>query len=247
MSVMTHTRAWFVTLLAAGLSLLAAQSGAYAAAPPPPAPAPVSAAAGPGSASVGPASDSAAPAYYEATVDCSAGRRPWSCLAECESSGRWHIATGNGYYGGLQFWQPTWEEHGGLVYAPRADLATREEQIKVAEAVLRNQGWEAWPVCSKLYRLDQPASALPAKLPARPKPPVAPKPQDGRRLHTVKPGETLSAIAQRYRVKGGWYALYQANRLMIGAHPDRLNVGTLLIIPPKSAPAPAAETPQPRR
>ncbi|MDG4866119.1 transglycosylase family protein, partial [Streptomyces sp. T-3] len=194
------------------------------------------------------ASASAGPAYYEAAVDCSAGRRPWNCLAECESSGRWHIATGNGYYGGLQFWQPTWEEHGGLAYAPRADLATREEQIKVAEAVLRNQGWEAWPVCSKLYRLDQQPSPLPVrpKPSTKPKPPVAPKPQGGR-LHTVKQGETLSTIAHRYRVRGGWYALYRVNRKMVGSHPDRLNVGTLLIIPPRSAAASTAQAPKPRR
>jgi hypothetical protein len=73
----------------------------------------------------------------------------WDELARCESSGNWHINTGNGYYGGLQFWQPTWEGFGGTAFAPRADLASREQQIVVAERVLAVQGWNAWPACSR--------------------------------------------------------------------------------------------------
>ncbi|WP_432094955.1 transglycosylase family protein [Streptomyces sp. bgisy100] len=73
----------------------------------------------------------------------------WDRLAQCESSGRWDANTGNGYYGGLQFGQQTWEAHGGRAYAPRADLATRSEQIKVAESVVRARGWSAWPGCSR--------------------------------------------------------------------------------------------------
>jgi resuscitation-promoting factor RpfA len=73
----------------------------------------------------------------------------WDELAQCESSGNWHINTGNGYYGGLQFWQPTWRGFGGLVFAHRADLATREQQILIAERVLARQGWRAWPECSR--------------------------------------------------------------------------------------------------
>ncbi|MFI2433988.1 transglycosylase family protein [Streptomyces sp. NPDC018693] len=46
-----------------------------------------------------------------------AARSPWGCVAECESGGRWHLDTGNGFYGGLQFWQPAREEYGGLAYA----------------------------------------------------------------------------------------------------------------------------------
>ena len=72
----------------------------------------------------------------------------WDALATCESSGNWAINTGNGFYGGVQFNQNTWEGHGGLRYAPRADLATREEQIAIAEVTQARQGWGAWPVCS---------------------------------------------------------------------------------------------------
>ncbi|MFF0610178.1 transglycosylase family protein [Nocardia tengchongensis] len=72
----------------------------------------------------------------------------WDALAGCESNGNWAINTGNGYYGGIQFDQGTWERQGGTRYAPRADLATREEQIAIAEVTRGRQGWGAWPACT---------------------------------------------------------------------------------------------------
>ncbi|UGT38920.1 transglycosylase family protein [Nocardia yamanashiensis] len=72
----------------------------------------------------------------------------WDALAKCESNGNWAINTGNGYYGGIQFDQSTWERQGGTRYAPRADLATREEQIAIAEVTRARQGWGAWPACT---------------------------------------------------------------------------------------------------
>lgn len=74
----------------------------------------------------------------------------WDRLAACESTSRWAAATGNGYFGGLQFDLSTWRRHGGLAYAPRADLASREAQIAIAERTLAVQGWGAWPVCSRV-------------------------------------------------------------------------------------------------
>lgn len=74
--------------------------------------------------------------------------RAWDAIASCESGNNWAINTGNGYYGGVQFDQGTWERNGGLRYAGRADLATREEQIAIAEVTRARQGWGAWPVCS---------------------------------------------------------------------------------------------------
>jgi uncharacterized protein YabE (DUF348 family) len=71
----------------------------------------------------------------------------WDAVAACESSGNWAINTGNGFYGGVQFDQNTWKRSGGLRYAPRADLATREEQIAIAEVTRARQGRGAWPVC----------------------------------------------------------------------------------------------------
>jgi resuscitation-promoting factor RpfA len=73
----------------------------------------------------------------------------WDRLAQCESSGNWAINTGNGFYGGLQFLQATWEGFGGGAFAPRADLASREQQMMVAERVRARQGWGAWPECSR--------------------------------------------------------------------------------------------------
>lgn len=72
----------------------------------------------------------------------------WDALAQCESSGNWAINTGNGFYGGLQFTQSTWEAFGGGQYAPRADLATKDQQIEIATKVLATQGPGAWPSCS---------------------------------------------------------------------------------------------------
>lgn len=72
----------------------------------------------------------------------------WDRLAECEATGNWAINTGNGFYGGVQFDQNTWDRWGGQEYAPRADLATREEQIAIATKTQAAQGWGAWPSCS---------------------------------------------------------------------------------------------------
>ncbi|NUR08923.1 MAG: transglycosylase family protein [Nocardioidaceae bacterium] len=75
--------------------------------------------------------------------------RTWNRLAQCESGGRWHINTGNGYYGGLQFSHATWIGFGGGRYARNAHRATKYQQIRIAERVKRVQGWRAWPVCSR--------------------------------------------------------------------------------------------------
>lgn len=71
----------------------------------------------------------------------------WDAVAACESGGNWSINTGNGYYGGLQFNQSTWISNGGGAYAPRADLATRDQQIAVATALYNARGSSPWPVC----------------------------------------------------------------------------------------------------
>ncbi|QHF93397.1 transglycosylase [Streptomyces sp. NHF165] len=68
----------------------------------------------------------------------------WDKVAQCESSGNWSANTGNGYYGGLQFNQSSWAAAGGTKYAPRADQATKDQQIAVAEKLLAMQGPGAW-------------------------------------------------------------------------------------------------------
>jgi len=72
----------------------------------------------------------------------------WDALARCEAGGNWSEDTGNGFFGGVQFDLGTWIRNGGLRYATRADLATREEQIAIASVTQSRQGWGAWPVCS---------------------------------------------------------------------------------------------------
>ena len=70
----------------------------------------------------------------------------WDAVAQCESGGNWAANTGNGFYGGLQFKQATWAANGG-VGTPHT--ASREEQIRVAENVVRKQGIGAWPTCGR--------------------------------------------------------------------------------------------------
>ncbi|WP_097867238.1 LysM peptidoglycan-binding domain-containing protein [Streptomyces sp. rh34] len=77
----------------------------------------------------------------------------WDRVAECESGGMWSADLGNGYYGGLQFSQETWSAYGGTAFAPRADLASRSQQISVAEKVLDDQGPKAWPSCAVISGL----------------------------------------------------------------------------------------------
>ncbi|NMH91113.1 DUF4038 domain-containing protein [Pseudonocardia bannensis] len=80
----------------------------------------------------------------------------WDRLARCESSGDWSINTGNGYYGGLQFDDATWRGYGGTEFAPRADEATREQQIAVATRVRDDRGgYGSWPACSKKLGLPR--------------------------------------------------------------------------------------------
>ncbi|MFI1758895.1 transglycosylase family protein [Streptomyces sp. NPDC020571] len=165
----------------------------------------------------------------------------WDQVAACESTDDWDINTGNGYYGGLQFTQSTWEAFGGTRYAPRADLATKAEQIAVAEKVLDAQGPGAWPVCSERAGLTQggdtpdirPAGgAVPAKQAGSVKdvqPQTTPQSRAGKaRMYTVVTGDTLSGIADSHEVRGGWQRLYEANRGAIGSDPDLILPGQRL-------------------
>lgn len=83
----------------------------------------------------------------------------WDAIAGCEAGGNWAINTGNGYYGGVQFDQGTWERNGGLRFAARADLATREEQIAVAEVTRdRQAGVPGRRAAAELVRTDHTAA-----------------------------------------------------------------------------------------
>ncbi|MFI6080111.1 peptidoglycan DD-metalloendopeptidase family protein [Streptomyces sp. NPDC051217] len=198
----------------------------------------------------------------------------WEKVAACESTNNWQINTGNGYYGGLQFSQSTWEAFGGGQYAARADLATKDQQIAIAEKVLKGQGPQAWPHCSVEAGLtrggdapdvapakarDTPgsqdnASARKAGDSAKSAPRSDPKkaasptsvPTD-REGYTVAGGDSLSGIAAAEELRGGWQRLYEENRRVIGSDPDLIFPGQKLVLH-VSAPAkdkPAAEAPAP--
>ncbi|MBT2514043.1 resuscitation-promoting factor [Arthrobacter sp. ISL-30] len=68
----------------------------------------------------------------------------WDKIAQCESSGNWSANTGNGYYGGLQFDIRTWLGSGGGSYAPNASLATKAQQIDIANRVYAQRGLQPW-------------------------------------------------------------------------------------------------------
>ncbi|MDO0931943.1 transglycosylase family protein [Streptomyces sp. DG2A-72] len=161
----------------------------------------------------------------------------WDRIAQCESGGNWHINTGNGYYGGLQFAAGTWRAYGGTAYAPTADQASREQQIAVATKVQRGQGWGAWPTCSARAGAYGSAPAAPATgsattKAAPPKAPERPPTHTNRSAsrgdYTVRQGDTLSGIAARYGTT--WQRIHAANKAVIGSDPDVIVPGQRLDI-----------------
>jgi len=89
-------------------------------------------------------SSSSTASSSDAPVSSGSSGVDWDAIANCESTNNWSINTGNGYYGGLQFDVGTWLSNGGGQYAPRADLATREQQIAVAENTYASRGLRPW-------------------------------------------------------------------------------------------------------
>ncbi|MEU2223961.1 transglycosylase family protein [Streptomyces sp. NPDC018347] len=180
----------------------------------------------------------------------------WDRIAQCESGGNWHINTGNGYYGGLQFSASTWRAYGGSAYAPTADQAGRSAQIAVATRVQQSQGWGAWPVCSARAGASGAApaaarsgSGTPAasggaatrsaperSAPTRTEPtrsapaqtPRRPSAGTGRGDYTVREGDTLSTIAARHG--STWQRVYAANKAVIGDDPDVIVPGQRLTL-----------------
>ena len=182
----------------------------------------------------------------------------WDRIARCESGGNWHINTGNGYYGGLQFSAGTWRAYGGTAYAPTADRASRSAQIAIATKVQSAQGWGAWPTCSaragaygnapgssgsgkaagsaSTGSASKPAHESARKsVPAKREPAKTPARTSGhagrgssRGDYTVREGDTLSAIAARHGTT--WRKIYAANESVIGGDPDLIVPGQRLDI-----------------
>lgn len=169
----------------------------------------------------------------------------WDRVAACESSGNWSINTGNGYYGGLQFYQPTWVGFGGQQYAPYAHQATKSQQIAIARKVLAVQGPGAWPVCSVragLTKANGGASSTASAPSTAPAPSAAPAPSSSQprqessasrststsgASYTVKAGDTVSGLAQRFGTSVS--AIVSANGLSNGGR--LIYVGDRLAIP----------------
>ncbi|RSN25328.1 transglycosylase [Streptomyces sp. WAC 05977] len=153
----------------------------------------------------------------------------WDAIAQCESSGNWSTNTGNGYYGGLQFSPSTWRAYGGT---GSAHTASREQQIAVAERVLQGQGIGAWPHCGKKGGSASPAkaksSAPKATKKVTPKKSTAPVQKQQASApapavanvansnpagdYTVVAGDTLSKIASKFNVQGGFQKLQELNK-----------------------------------
>ncbi|WP_406263574.1 LysM peptidoglycan-binding domain-containing protein [Actinacidiphila glaucinigra] len=170
----------------------------------------------------------------------------WDRIAGCESGGNWHINTGNGYYGGLQFSAGTWRAYGGTAYAATADRASREQQIAVATKVQRAQGWGAWPTCSAragAYGSAPGRGTAPAAPKAKRHTAPAPAKQsrgtgghadrgesrpEGHGNYSVRGGDTLSGIAAAHGTT--WKKLYAVNRSVIGADPNLILPGQRLTV-----------------
>jgi resuscitation-promoting factor RpfA len=161
----------------------------------------------------------------------------WDTVAQCESGGNWSINTGNGYYGGLQFSASTWAAYGGTQYAAQANQASKSQQIAVAEKVLASQGKGAWPVCgtglsSATYSggssssssgssntssrsTEEQSASRSTDRPAAKKTvttPTGKKVKKGDGEYKVVKGDTLSSIAEKHHVKGGWAKLFKLNK-----------------------------------
>ena len=179
----------------------------------------------------------------------------WDRLAECESNGNWSINTGNGYYGGLQFSQQSWQAVGG---SGLPSNASKSEQIQRAEQLRQIQGWGAWPACSAQLGLSgspngtpsgnsgggesAPAQQQTQQAPQQQTQQPAPQPQAeapqqtsapaeaevSGETYTVQSGDSLTSIAAALGVD--WTELWNANADSV-EDPNLIFVGDQLRLP----------------
>ncbi|MCX2953294.1 transglycosylase family protein [Lentzea sp. NEAU-D7] len=169
----------------------------------------------------------------------------WDALAQCEASGNWGANTGNGYYGGLQFTQQTWNAYGGQGNPANA---SREQQIAVAERVAAGQGVNnAWPACSRKLGVNSAPAARTAPAPQQQRKvqpqqrqaaaPVQQAPAvvlEGSKTnpngnYEIKAGDTLSKIADANKVAGGYQAIVEKNKGFI-TNPDLIFPGHKILV-----------------
>lgn len=190
--------------------------------------------------------------------DAHASSVNWTAIAQCESGGNWHINTGNGYYGGLQFTESTWLAEGGGKYASRADLASESEQISIAS----HMSLSNWPVCgaragsTDTYTpstssstskhseaVTKPYKAVPKTVKKLPLPKTNTKfvtttplyynnfyCTDWQDPYPVKSGDTLSSIAQADGPNITWQQIYNMNIGYI-LNPNLIYPGEMICIP----------------
>ena len=168
----------------------------------------------------------------------------WDAIAQCESSDNWAANTGNVLYGGLQFTESTWLAYGGGQYASSANQASRSAQITVAEKVLAGQGIGAWPVCGKKAgstasysgtntggSSSSKSSSSAKKSTTTTKKATTPTTTSASTggSYTVQRGDTLSKIASKQHVSGGWRALWAKNKGAV-SNPNHIYVGQKLAL-----------------
>ncbi|MBB5912223.1 hypothetical protein BJY24_001090 [Nocardia transvalensis] len=130
----------------------------------------------------------------------------WDGVAQCESGGNWGINTGNGYYGGLQFSQSTWNANGGSGSPANASKA---EQIRVAENVLATQGQGAWPVCGQYLRWGADEAAQPEPAPQE-EAQAAPAPAPSERQALIDQAKTTGGqVATQFGVTDQYQQILQ--------------------------------------
>ncbi|WP_433576380.1 transglycosylase family protein [Nocardia brasiliensis] len=139
----------------------------------------------------------------------------WDGVAQCESGGNWGIATGNGYYGGLQFSPSTWRANGGQ---GSAHTASKEEQIRVAENVLATQGVGAWPVCGQYLRpgtsAPEPEAVVEPEPAPEPAAPALPAP-DTTKAYVEQAKSAGDALAKQYGLQDQYQQLLQQTNPLI--------------------------------
>jgi LysM repeat protein len=170
------------------------------------------------------------------TAPATAAGTVWDRVASCESGGNWSINTGNGYYGGLQFSSSTWRGFGGGAYASSANRATKSQQIAIARRVLATQGPGAWPTCGPRAGLTRSngganSSATSGSTSVRTRPttqrPSAYTQPSSSKTVRVRSGDTLSRIANRNGVRGGWRVLWSLNKRTV-KNPNWIYIGQVL-------------------
>lgn len=203
------------------------------------------------------------PAIAMATPASAAPVSTWDRVAHCESTNNWSINTGNGYYGGLQFDRATWDRWGGQAYAPRADLATKSQQIAIANRTLAGQGWGAWTCAamvgatgsgdpsatagssssgstssgSSSHSTGASSSSSSSSSSSHSSSSPSSSTASSNGSYTVRSGDSLSAIAAKFGID--WHTLYANNRSVV-SNPNVINVGQQLSVSGSAAPKTAA-------